>query len=102
MGGDAGAREGLFEERTVLAWRAEQDRHPVEGNAALRLAPDQPRDLHALAALTGRGEEKHVVAQGRYRVRTFAEQALLHPGERRGGGVREPAGGGAERAREVR
>src|SRR2546421_686006 len=102
MRGNARARERLLEKRTVLPWCAEQDRHPVEGNAALRLPPDQPRDLHTLAALTGRGEEKHVVAQGRHRVRSFDEQALLHAGERRGGGFRERAGDGPDGARDAR
>ena len=85
--GNAGAHERLFEQRAVLGRRPEQHRHAVERDSSLRLAAHQPGNLDALAALSRRGEEHHVVAGRRDGRRPFHEKPLLHPRQGRVGGL---------------
>ena len=57
----------VLEQAEVALRRAHEDRHLVEAHAAARLAQNAPRDLDALAALAGRGEELERAVERRAR-----------------------------------
>ncbi len=95
----AGPRERLFQQRPVLRRRAQEHRHAVEGNASLRLAPDEARDLDALAAFARRREDQHVAVERRLPA-ALDEEPLLHARERCLRRLGERARREAQRARE--
>src|SRR5207247_3672378 len=83
-GGDRGAAQGLLEVGTIIAGRAQEDGHPVEGHAPRGLALDAPRDLDALARLARPRLERDGGVERRERRGGVLEEVSLQSGEGRG------------------
>src|SRR5580704_8723193 len=57
-GGDTGAPERLLEVGSILAGRAQEDRHAIKRHTLGRLFRHTARDLHAFACFAGPGGER--------------------------------------------
>ena len=84
---DPGSRAGMFEEPDVLLRRSHEHGHLVEAHAVGGACEDSPRDLQALPAFAGCGEQLHRCVPLGLRRRIRREQVPPEPRQRRGGPI---------------